>query len=110
MDMSAPEIFLASCLQVTLLAPPPRQYRCATRGRKQLWKVWKDCFEEIRSIASAELKQVRHSIKELLRPTTARMTEDLFERDLIAEGIIAPLEKAENEYDFHIGKPIQSRW
>jgi len=38
------------------------------------------------------------------------MTEDLFERDLIAEGIIAPLEKAENEYDFHIGKPIQSRW
>lgn len=64
-------------------------------------------IEEIKALTPAELKQVRQTVEELLQPAQAQMTEDEFERELIAEGIIAPLEKSGDKYDFHGYKPIK---
>lgn len=64
-------------------------------------------IEEIKALTPDELKQVRQTVEELLRPSQAQMTEDEFERELIAKGVIAPLEKAKDQYDFHSYKPIK---
>ncbi len=53
------------------------------------------------------MKQVRQAIEELLQPTQVQKTEDEFERELVAEGGTAPLEKARDRYAFHSYKPIK---
>lgn len=64
-------------------------------------------IEEIKALTPDELRHVRRTVEELLGPSRAQITEDEFERELIAEGVIAPLKKAEDQYEFRSYKPIR---
>lgn len=72
-------------------------------------------LEEIKSLTTAELKQVRQAIEELLQPSGAQMTEDEFEQHLAAKGIITfprPLtaeELAIEQAKFDAYEPIEVR-